>query len=372
MESIELLESDVVYRNPKPYLRSLQARHPSLVVFDDDELLLGFDLGQSDESLDYATHRARTKDGGHTWQFEGPLLAPTTQPPTTNSLRLSQVGNETVAFGNIHHRERPDEGLVNRATLGFVSTDLVLMRSQDRGRTWSAAERIVPPLESPAWETCHHVVELRSGRWLAPTSTWRGWNGEHPAGDQAVALISDDRGRSWPRYGRIFDGRPSGLIHWEVSISRPTPDGPVVAVAWVHDPRTQTDYPNRFAISFDDGETFAEPQSTGLHGQTCKLLQLQDGRLLCFYRRVDQPGLWANLATLDNGRWRNLSEMVVWQGENAGITRAETSADSLAALRVGYPSPVQLADGRVLVVFWCVEACQSVIRLARLKLNHST
>src|SRR5438067_8035439 len=367
MQPIELLRSEVAYRNPKPYLRSLQARHPSLVVFDDGELLLGFDLGQSDESLDYATHRARSQDG-RTWQLEGPLLAPAAQPPTTNSLRLSQADGEIVAFGNIHHRERQDEGLVNRATLGFVSTDLVLMRSQDRGWTWSSAERLSPPLESPAWETCHHVVELRSGRWLAPNSTWRGWNGEHPAGEQTVALISDDRGRSWPHFGRIFDGRSSGLIHWEVSLVQ-LREGPLVAVAWVHDPRTQADHPNRFAISADDGETFGEPESTGLHGQTCKLVQLRDGRLLTFYRRLNRTGLWASLATLDDGSWRNIAEVVRWQGESAAVTRAESSADGLAALRFGYPSPRQLADDQVVVVFWCVEACQSVIRLARLRVN---
>jgi BNR repeat protein len=368
MQPIELLGSDVVYRNPKPYLRSLQARHPSLVAFDDGELLLGFDLGQSDESLDYATHRARTKDGGRTWQLEGPLLAPSAQPPTTNSLRLSQADGETIAFGNIHHRERQDEGLVNRATLGFVSTNLVLMRSHDRGRTWSSAEHILPPLESPAWETCHHVLQLRCGRWLAPTSTWRGWDGEHPAGEQTVALISDDRGHSWPRYGRIFDGRRTGRIHWEVSLVQ-LHDGAVAAVAWVHDPRTQADHPNQLAISFDDGETFGEPESTGLQGQTCKLLQLHDGRLLAIYRRLDRPGLWANLAARQDGRWRNIAETVVWQGEGAAVTRAENSADGLAALRFGYPSPVQLADGQVLVAFWCVEACQSVIRLARLRMT---
>jgi hypothetical protein len=366
MASIESLGSEVLYRNPKPYLRSLQARHPSLVVFEDGELLLGFDLGQSDESLDYATHRARSRDDGRSWQFEGPLLPPTAQPPTTNSLRLSQGGGEIVAFGNIHHRERHDEGLVNRATLGFVSTDLVLLRSHDRGRTWSSAERVLAPLESPAWETCHHVLELRSGRWLAPTSTWRGWNGEHPAGEQTVALISDDQGRSWPRFGRIFDGRSSGLIHWEVSVVQ-LRDGPLLAVAWVHDPRTQADYPNQFATSSDDGETFGEPQSTGLRGQTCKLLQLHDGRLLAFYRRLDQPGLWAHLATLEGNRWRNLAETVVWQGEGAAVTQGKNSADGLAALRFGYPSPRQLADGQVVVAFWCVEACQSVIRLARLR-----
>jgi hypothetical protein len=368
VEPIELLGSEVVYRNPKPYLRSLQARHPSLVVFDDGELLLGFDLGQSDESLDYATHRARSNDGGRTWRDEGPLLAPTSQPPTTNSLRLNQVGGELVAFGNVHHRERQDEGLLNRATLGFVSTDLVLLRSRDRGRTWSAPELIVAPLRSPAWETCHPVLELRNGRWLAPTATWRGWDGEHPAGEQTVALISDDRGRTWPRFGRIFDGRQSGLLHWEVSVVQ-LADGRVLAVAWVHDPRTLADHPNEFAISSDDGQTFGEPDSTGLQGQTCKLLRLHDGRVLCFYRRLDQPGLWANLANVDGVRWHNLAEMAVWQGEGASAERAQNSADELAALRFGYPTPIQLPDGQVLVVFWCVEACQSVIRLARLRIT---
>ena len=65
---IELVDSDIVYRNPKPYLRSIQARHPSLARFDDGELLIAFDLGQSDESLDYRTYRARSFDGGKSWQ----------------------------------------------------------------------------------------------------------------------------------------------------------------------------------------------------------------------------------------------------------------------------------------------------------------
>ena len=369
MASIELLGSDVVYRNPKPYLRSLQARHPSLVAFDDGELLVGFDLGQADESLDYGTHRARSRDGGRSWDLEGPLVSTSVGRPTTNSLRLSRAGEEVLAFGNLHYRDDPNEGLVNRATLGFVPTQLILLRSHDRGRRWSPLEPIQPPLDSPAWETCHHVLQLASGRWLAPTATWRGWQGEHPAGEQTVALISDDRGRSWPRFGRIFDGRHSGLIHWEVSVV-PLADGRLVAVAWAHDPRTQTDQSNQFAISTDDGQTFGPPASTGLRGQTCKLVPLADGRLLCVYRRSDQPGLWATLASLDGEGWANLGQIPIWQGDT-GRAVATNSADLLAGLRFGYPSPVRLASGEVLVAFWCVEACLGIIRLARLRVPTS-
>ena len=195
---IELVDSDIVYRNPKPYLRSIQARHPSLARFDDGELLIAFDLGQTDESLDYRTYRARSLDGGKSWQLEGALFANPGGRPTSYSVRISRAGSEVLAFGSLHYRDDPDEGLVNRATLGFVPTDLILLRSLDRGHTWSPPQPLQPAIESPAWETCHHVVPLPSGRWLAPTATWRGWDGRHPAGEQTVvssATTGDRAGR---------------------------------------------------------------------------------------------------------------------------------------------------------------------------------
>jgi sialidase-1 len=363
---IELVDSGIVYRHPKPYLQSIQARHPSLIRFEDGELLVAFDLGQADESLDYRTYRARSLDGGTSWQLEGALFANPPGRPTSYSVRISAAGGEVLAFGSLHYRDDPEEGLVNRATLGFVPTDLILLRSLDRGHTWSPPQVLRPAIESPAWETCHHVVSLPGGRWLAPTATWRGWDGRLPAGEQTVVLISDDRGASWPTLGRVFDGRESGLIHWEVSVA-PLRDGRIVAVAWVHDPRTMEDHPNAFALSEDDGATWSPPRSTGLHGQTCKELQLTDGRLLSVYRRLDEPGLWAILATLGPGDdWTNVCDLAIWQGVAASGSTTN-SADALAALRFGYPSPVLLPDGDVLVAFWCVEDCQSIIRLARLR-----
>jgi hypothetical protein len=366
--AIHHVETGMVYRNPKPYLRSVQARHPSLVVFDDGDMLAAFDLGQADEAMDYRTYRARSSDGGRTWQLEGPLLANPPGPRTTHSVRISRVADGLVAFGGLHHRDDPEQGLVNRETLGFVPTDLILTRSGDRGRTWSAPEIIRPPLASPAWETCHHVVALPDGRWLAPTATWRGWNGENPAGEQTIALISDDQGRAWPRVGRIFDGRETGLLHWEVSVV-PLRDGRVLALAWVHDPRTGNNHPTPYALSADRGESFGPSGVTGLRGQTCKGLQLRDGRIMCVYRRDDRQGLWANLAALDGPGWVNLAETPLWQGAESGMAGRTNSADELAALRVGYPTPLQLANGDVFVVYWCVENCLGIIRWSRLRIE---
>jgi len=60
-------------------------------------------------------------------------------------------------------------------------------------------------------------------------------------------------------------------------------------------------------VSGDGGATWSQPQSTGLIGQTMSLLALEDGRILTVYRRMDEPGLWANLSHLQDDQWINES-----------------------------------------------------------------
>ena len=64
---IEVEATGLVYRNPKPHLRAVNAWHPTLARLDDRTMLAAFDLGQGPESLDYATYLARSEDGGSTW-----------------------------------------------------------------------------------------------------------------------------------------------------------------------------------------------------------------------------------------------------------------------------------------------------------------
>ena len=45
---------------------------------------------------------------------------------------------------------------------------------------------------------CHPILELKDGTLLAPVSTCLGWNGKLPCGEQAVAFVSRDGGRTWP------------------------------------------------------------------------------------------------------------------------------------------------------------------------------
>ena len=368
---LECLSTGLVYRNPRPYLRSRHAFHPSLVNLGGGELVCSFDIGEAIESLDYRTCLARSQDAGTTWELEGALVSEQLARRTTVSVRVSRLSDGTlVGFGGRYYRDDPEEGLLNRRTLGMVPMDLILLRSSDRGRTWSAPVTVQPPLVGPAFEICHSVVELPSGRWLAPTSTWRGWSGEMPSGEKAIVLVSRDRGRSWPQYGVSFDGSGSGVVYWEQSVV-PLGGERLLAVAWAYDPGTGRNLPTPHTFSSDGGLTFGPARPTGLRGQTCKALRLRDGCILCVYRRDDRPGLWANLARLEGERWINESELPLWgqQLSSSGMTGRAGSADELGSLRFGYPSPVQLEGGDVLVAFWCLEEGTSVIRWLRLRIG---
>lgn len=366
---IRVESTGIVYRNPKPYLRSIVAYHPSLIVGDRKELIATFDIGEAVESLDYKTVLSRSTDEGKTWNVEGSILREP-RARTTHSIRACRLKDGLLAgFGGTYHRLDIEMGVLNRQTFGFVPMDLFIVRSSDEGRSWSSPEFIAPPLASPAWEICHSIVELRNGRWLAPTSTWRGWNGENPTGEQTLAFISDDQGRHWPTYGRIFDGRNDNRTHLEVSVVE-LADGRILAVAWVRDVESGTNFPTEYCISYDQGESFGPPALTGFDAQTCKLLALRETpRIICAYRRNDQPGLWATVAEVNDGTWSNLTEAPLWQGADSGMTGCATESDKLSALKFGYPNLKQLPCGDILILFWCQEDCITNIRWIRVRIS---
>jgi hypothetical protein len=214
---------------------------------------------------------------------------------------------------------------------------------------------------------CHSVFELADGRWLAPTQTWPDWDGEAPNGMKAIALISRDRGQTWPEYVTVFDGNERGIIHFEQSITQ-LGDGRLLAVAWAYDRETRATLPTPYAIS-RDGQTFSAPRPTRLFGQTAKLLSLGNDHVVCVYRRVDKPGLWIQAARLDGDQWINLEEMLLWQGAGASSHLGSSISDELSSLRFGYPGLIRLVSGEVMVVFWCEEKGTHNIRWFRLSID---
>ncbi|HET9014024.1 MAG TPA: sialidase family protein [Thermomicrobiaceae bacterium] len=369
MAEIEVVGTGLIYRNPKPHLRSRQAFFPSLALLPGGDLLAAFGLGSAFESVDAHTVLARSRDEGQTWAPPGTIGEGSASGPASSNVRIGLMPDgELVAAGARWDRTRTEEGLTNPATLGFVPTELILLRSRDDGRSWEGPRVIDPPLVGPSFEVCSPIVPLRDGRWLWPTSTWRGWDGACPHGMKAIALVSGDRGRTWPGYLDVMDGTAEEVVYWEQKLIE-LDDGRLLAVCWTHDLGHGEDREVHHAVSTDGGRHFSPPRPTGLHGQTTTPLDLGGGRILCVYRRSDRPGLWASRCRLSGDRWEQEAEAPLWGTSDRPETEApgRSIVEAMSALRFGLPASLRLPGGDVLTAFWGVEDCMSVIRWFRLR-----
>ena len=151
MSAIEILGTGIIYRNPKPYLRSIHAYFPSVVVMVNGEMLATIVLGEAFESVNSRTYICRSKDNGENWQLKGFIYPGTKDRLISDSSRLTALPDgEVVAFMIQYDRtDHLDEGLTNPENLGFVPTKLTLLRSWDFGHTWTEPKVFEPPLVGP-------------------------------------------------------------------------------------------------------------------------------------------------------------------------------------------------------------------------------
>ena len=368
MSPLSILNSSWVYQNPKPHLRAIHAFHPCLNRLPDGSWIATFDLGQGVESLDYHTVLARSADA-ETWQLQGPILpASPSIPPTTHSVRTAALSDgRLVGFGARFYREDPEEGILNRETMGLCRTDLIWTESHDHGLSWSDPQPVTLPVAGEAWEASHNPLELPDGTLALPVAAWRNWDGKLPDGEQSLIALSHDGGRTWPEFRRTFDGRKTGLIHWEQCVI-PFADG-LLAVAWVYDPASHRSLPSVFSIAPDTSNNFPPSQPMGFHAETCEILALENKQVLAVYRRVDQPGLWAEMATVEDDRWIRHPAIPLWQGAQSGMHSLTNATEAVSGLKFGSPSLKRMDDGTVLVLFWCQEDGISGIRWLKLGIS---
>jgi len=358
------IETGLLFRNPQPHLKSVHAYFPSVVALPDGDWLASYMLGEAFEAVDTRVHLSRSMDQGLTWQPEGLLATDLEGRLVSESGRLTVTPEgDVIALLHRHDRSKhPHEGLANPENMGFVPTDFAISRSSDGGRTWSTPENLDPPLVGPSFELCCPITPLSDGRWLLPTSTWRGWEGDLPNGDRMLAFISHDRGATWPSYVDVMRDERPDMMFWESKIVELS-DGRLLAVAWVYDHAESRDLQNHYALSGDGGKTWTKPASTGLLGQTMTPLVLPGDQILVVYRRIDQPGLWGQLAHLEGDQWVNDDAQPLWGHGSLGLTGADDSmVANFQTLRFGAPCMMRCEEDRVFVAFWCYEDCVSVIR----------
>ena len=184
-----------------------------------------------------------------------------------------------------------------------------------------------------------------------------------------VAFVSEDRGKTWPGYMDVMSDDKNEIIYWESKIVE-FGDERLLAAAWAYDRIRKYDLENCYAVSSDKGKTFSRPMSTGLKGQTMTPMLIKNDKILTIYRRIDKPGLWANISSLEKDKWINEFEKPLWGSDQGGlVSHGDNMARNFHALKFGAPSVIELKDGSVFIAFWCVEDCVYNIRWIKLKVE---
>jgi sialidase-1 len=197
-----------------------------------------------------------------------------------------------------------------------------MIRSTDGGRTWS-------PRYSSMVNSPHGPIELSDGRLLyAGKELWTGRN-------RVGVCQSRDDGVTWEWLAEIPARPGDAAADYHELHAVECSSGRIVVQIRNHNAANAGE--TLQTESDDGGRSWTAPHSIGVWGVPSHLLRLSDGRLLMSYGHRRAPlGNQARWSADDGRTW---SEAIVISGDGA-------SGD------LGYPSTVELENGRLLTVWY--------------------
>jgi hypothetical protein len=294
----------------------------------------------------------RSSDGGRSWSWpqvilDSPIDDRDAGICATPSGAILVTTFTSLAYQSVldHATGWPAERLARWQAVNLRTTaeqrkgllDTWMLRSVDGGMTWSAAYRV--PVNSP-----HGPVVLADGRLLYAGKQL--WTGEKKIG----VCESKDDGRTWQWLADIPARPEDRVAEYHELHAVEARDGSII----VHI-RNQNAVNNGETLqseSRDGGKSWSVPHAIGVWGLPSHLLRLRDGRLLMSYGYRRAPfGNRARMSTDNGRRW---SEAMMISDDGAGGN-------------LGYPSTVELPDGKLVTVWYELMkgSTRAVLRLAR-------
>jgi sialidase-1 len=253
-------------------------------------------------------------------------------------------------------------------TQAWLGTAVV--RSNDRGRTWSQPIPVnVRPLKHGG---------CRLGCWQLPSGSIlmglygriHGYEEEGEGESTRSALMrSDDGGQNWEYFSTLaYD--PASIIDYEEPSLLRLRDGRLVSFLRTH-VNPSGDAKNMvFVVSKDDGFSWTAPKWTNIWGYPAETIAMADGRYLMIYGYRRPPYGVRGIVSEDGLTWDVKNEFVIREGGVPGmsdIDRPGSSRMSPASGKygggkvdwrnpgvyqhIGYPSVVQVPDGTVVASY---------------------
>ena len=324
----------------------------TLAARRDGELLLAYSGGRDAHVCPFGrVELMRSRDGGRSWSwpqviFDSPIDDRDAGVLETRSGALLVTTFTSLAYETALKavsgwtREKLDrwQAADLRATpeqrRGLLDT--WMLRSTDGGLTWSAPYRV--PLNSP-----HGPTLLADGRLLyAGKQLWQ------PGGKTGVCESADD-GATW-RWLADIPVRAGDSVAQYHELHAVQVAGGVIAHIRNHNPLNQGEILQ--TESTDGGRTWSAPHPIGVWGLPSHLLRLRDGRLLMSYGHRRAP--FGNQARISRDSGATWSAPIVISDDGAGGD-------------LGYPSTVELGDGKLLTVWYELlkDSAHAVLRQAR-------
>lgn len=357
-----IIESKVICKQPGRYIG-----WPTIGKMPDGELLAVFS-GDRDAHVDPfgKTQLVRSSDGGVTWS-EPETINDTPLDDRDTGICICRDGTVIVSWFTSHYVEevnmrRCPEGAEARwhAKIQAVTEDDIrrwaglnvykgryelgrwIRRSRDAGHTWDDPVRVPPTAP-------HGPIELSDGRLLfVGIESNQGRDSQRGA---IVAAESPDQGDTWSVIGRVpaypeYEGdAPGGYAYLtEAHVVEPEP-GRLVAMARHEEMPREPNRDRCYLWQFDSedgGHTWTEPRRTPIWGKPPHLIRLSDGRLLATYGIRREPFGQRACLSHDGGK--------TWDYDNEIVIRDNAPNGDL-----GYPASVQLADGKILTVYYQVD-----------------
>ena len=319
---------------------------PTLARCRNGELLLAFSGGRESHVCPFGRlELMRSKDNGLTWGwpqviYDGPIDdrdASVVETPQgsillTNftSLRYAEdlEAAEKIPAGQpkawtpvklaewraAHHRLTAEQ---RQQELGAW-----MVRSTDRGVTWSARYRV--PCNSP-----HGPIPLANGKLLYLGVTM--WTESRTVG----AWLSDDDGLSWNLIGQITPRPGDDPKQYHELHAVECRSGKLIAQIRNHNQPNERE--TLQSESTDGGITWTIPHSIGVWGLPSHLLRLKNDSLLMTYGYRRKP--FGNQARISRDEGQTWSDSIT-------LSAKESPSD------LGYPSTVECDDGTLVTVWY--------------------
>ena len=329
---------------------------PQAVQMPNGDVLCSFSVGGGQNATG-GSDWARSTDGGESWTVEGTILQATSDPETTNSLKLSiSPDGETIYAYGARSLKGPG---------GEARRDPVFCRSTDGGHTWSDPQ-VVPKPTSVGLGVSHGILALSSGRLLAPAVVHE----KGRLGDRVVTIVSDDGGVTWPGHTVVFEDPDKERGYLELKLAKLGPRR-LIATCWTTSLSDGPDHEDSFSISNDAGSTWGAPASTGIMGQTMTPVPLGEDKLLAIYnKRYGQPAIMTALVTFTDDSWTVHHSEVMYSPLAGGADEQTASGeDEWAQFEFGFPTAIPLQDGTHLATHWSKEAGKFGVRWTKLRVD---